>query len=72
MNLMHPAPVAKSFEDYPLFLTIDHMVEIYGRTRGWIERIVREGRKEIPPPASTHPMRWSRKDVERQWAGRTA
>jgi hypothetical protein len=65
-----PSPTVTSFDALPLWLTLDHMVELYGKTPRAIERLVRLGRtREIPPPTLTHPMRWSRQDIERHWRG---
>lgn len=67
---MSPTPTITSFEQLPLWLTVEHIVALYGRTPRAIERLVKLGRThELPAPALSRPMRWSREDVERHWRG---
>ena len=58
---------ATRWEDYPLYLDLQHVQALLGWSRDAVYRAVRSGR--LPAPQYTRPMRWSRKDLERSWAG---
>jgi hypothetical protein len=71
VSAISPQPAnIKSIEELPLVVSIEKVAELYGRSPRAIERLVRLNR-EIPQPFLTHPMRWSRADLDAHLNGRS-
>lgn len=64
-----PDPSVVDWQSQPLYLSAAQVAAIYGLTADGVQRLARLGR--FVTPAMTHPMRWSRADLERAWNSST-
>lgn len=70
MSDQHPSPSITSWDELPLMVPMEKVCELYGLTEEGVYKRTRRG--GLPAPIVSHPMRWSRADLQRHWEGRSA